>query len=115
MKYSNCDARQKKAWKNIMNCASDYIFGLQNACFDNDKDSIEYKDYFTELNNLDSLIKTVYNESLTTLYTGNGGCKFGPSIEKDLKDLRFCGKPFLMKVTKFYCKKYQAEALEEVM
>ena len=97
MKYAECNERQKKAWKNIKHAASDYIFGLLNGCFDNDEGSDEYKDYKAALDDLDGLITAVYNESLTTVYT-YGGCAFGPDAESYLKDIRFCGKEFLMKV-----------------
>lgn len=113
MKYAECNERQKKAWKNIKHAASDYIFGLLNGCFDNDEGSDEYKDYKAALDDLDGLITAVYNESLTTVYT-DGGCAFGPGAESYLKDIRFCGKEFLMKVVTHYCKKYQQEALADL-
>ena len=113
MKYSECNAREKKAWTNIKNAASDYIFGLVNGCYDNDEGSEEYNNYKAALENLDMLISTVYDEALSTIYTG-GSCFFGPDAERFLKDIRFCGKDFLMKVTTHYCKKYQAEALADI-
>lgn len=114
MKYSECNARQKKAWQNIKNAASDYIFGLVNGCLDSPKDSQDYQDYKQALDNIEELIEAVYHEAITTIYTGGGGCCFGEGAEKRLKDIRFCGKEFLMKVTTHYCKKYQQEALEQI-
>lgn len=113
MKYAECNERQKKAWKNIKHAASDYIFGLVNGCFDNDEDSVAYKDYKATLDNLDGLIEAVYKEGTTTIYTG-GGVFFGASAESYLKDIRFCGKEFLMSVATYYCKKYQQEALADL-
>ena len=113
MKYSECNARQKKAWRNIKNAASDYIFGLMNGCFDSDAEGQQYNDYKNALEDLDGLIATVYSEATHTIYTG-GGCMFGAGAESYLKDIRFCGKEFLMKVTTHYCKKYQQEALAEI-
>lgn len=114
MKYVECNYRQKKAWKNIKHAASDYIFGLLNGCLDSDKNSDEYKDYKAALDDLDGLVETVYKEGTTTIYTYGGGCLFGDEVENYLKDIRFCGKEFLMKVATHYCKKYQQEALAEL-
>lgn len=114
MKFSECNARQKKAWINIKNAASDYIFGLVNGCLDNSPDSEEYNDYRQGLEDLNDIIETVYNEAITTIYTGGGGCFSGKGAESQLKDIRFCGKEFLMRVTTYYCKKFQQEALDEI-
>lgn len=113
-KFSECNDREKKAWKNIKNAAADYIFGLQNGCFDNEADSIEYHNYKEGLENYNELVNVVYNEALTTIYTGGGGCFFGEGAERFLLDIRFCGKEFLMEVTEHFVKKYQAEALAEI-
>lgn len=114
MKYSECNEKQKKAWRNIKNAASDYIFGLANGCFDSDPHSSEYANYRAALENLDGLIDAVYGEAITTVYAGGGACCFGAAAESYLRDIRFCGKEFLMKVTAHYCKKYQAEALGDI-
>lgn len=109
-KYAECNAREKKAWKNIKNAAADYIFGLMNGCFDNDKNSISYRNYKEGLEDYNGLVEIVYNEALTNIYF-EGGCYFGDGAEAFLKDIRFCGKEFLMEVTEHFVKKYQAEAL----
>lgn len=114
MKYSECNNRQKKAWANIARAASDYIFGLVNGCLDSDKNSAEYQDYRQALDDIDGLIEAVYHEATTTIYTGGGGCMFGKGAEAWLKDIRFCGKEFLMRVTTHYCKKFQQEALAQI-
>lgn len=113
MKFSECDMRQKKAWKNIKWAASDYIFGIMNGCLDNSEDSPSYKDYMNGLQDLDGIIETVYSESITNVYD-EGSCSFGIGAESYLKDIRFCGKEFLMNLVKKYCKKFQAEALEQL-
>lgn len=113
-KFSECTPREKKAWKNIKNAAADYIFGLENGCFDNAVDSIEYRNYKEGLEDYDGLVKVVYSEALTTIYGEGGGCFFGSGAEAFLKDIRFCGKDFLMEVTEHFVKKYQAEALAEI-
>lgn len=113
MKFSECNTRQKKAWKNIKWAASDYIFGIMNGCLDNARESQSYKDYMDCLQDLDSIIETVYHESITNMYD-EGSCSFGAGAENYLKDIRFCGKEFLMNLVTQYCKKYQIEALEQL-
>lgn len=113
IKYSECDLRQKKAYKNIKNAAADYIFGLQNGCFDHDKNSQEYRDYFNELNNLPKLIEKVYAEAISAVYDGDS-IMFGRAAEAYIRDVRFCGKDFLMKVVTQFCEKYQKEALSDL-
>lgn len=114
MKYADCNERQKKAWRNIKSAASDHIFGLMNGCLDSSKDSDDYKDYKAALDDLDGLVEAVYKAATTTIYTYGGGCRFGAGAESYLKDIRFCGKEFLMKITTHYCKKFQQEALAEI-
>lgn len=113
MKFSECNARQIKAWKNIKYAASDYIFGMMNGCLDNPKDSKEYKDYMDGLTDLENLISTVYKEAITNVYE-EGCCSFGAGAEAYIRDIRFCGKEFIMQVVTHYCKKYQQEALDDL-
>lgn len=105
------DRKELKAYRNIQNAAGDYIYSLENGCFDNPKDSQEYKDYFEQLNNFDSLVNIVYAESINTVY--EEGCAFGGAGAKAyLKDIRFCGKEFLTE-TEHFVSKYQAEVLSD--
>lgn len=113
MKFSEMNEKQKKAIRNIKYAAIDHIFGLQNGCFDSEKDSQEYKDYYNELTDTDSLISTVYYLAITNEY-GAGYCSFGKRAQAYIKDIRFCGKEFLMMIVKHYVKKYQSEALAEL-
>lgn len=113
MKFRECDQRQKKAWKNVKYAASDYIFGLMNGCLDNPKDSDAYKDYMDTLSNLPYLINVVYAEAITNVYD-EGSCSFGVGAAAFIKDIRFCGKDFIMKVVTQFCTKYQKEALDEL-
>lgn len=114
MKFADCTTRQKRAWTNIRNAASYYIGGLINTCLDNMPGDEDYDIAKNELMNLDELISTVYTEATTTIYSGGGSCQFGQGAERTLRDIRFCGKEFLMKVVTFYCKKYQQEAFDEL-
>lgn len=113
MKFSEMNAKQKKATMNIKYAASDIIFGLMNGCFDNEEDSQQYKDYYNELTDTNGLINTVYYEGTTNIY-GDCYCSFGKDAQKAIKDIRFCGKDFLMMIVKHYVKKYQAEALANI-
>ncbi len=113
MKFSECNMRQKKAWRNIKYAAIDLIFGLENGCTDNPVDSEAYRDYLKDLRNLEALKATVYHESITSIYD-EGFVGFGAGAESYLKDIRFCGKEFLMKLVTKYCTKFQTEALSNL-
>ena len=113
MKYSECDERQKKAWSNIKWAANDFIFGIMNGCLDTEKGSDEYNSYLNTLKNLEELKDTVYQEATTNVYR-EGSVYFGALAESMVKDIRFCGKEFLMKTVNHYCTKFQQEALSEL-
>lgn len=113
IKFNECDQRQKKAFNNFKWAAIDYIFGLQNGCFDSEKGSTEYQDYYSELQDLPSLIDTVYREAISSIYN-EGFSGGGKAAETFLKDIRFCGKEFLMQLATQFCTKYQKEALEDL-
>lgn len=66
--YKECNAREKKAWNNIKYAAEDYIFGLQNGCFDSAKGSQMYNDYYAQIKDLNGLIEKVYGEALSAHY-----------------------------------------------
>jgi len=113
MKYSECTMRQKKAWRNVKYAAGDYIGGLENGCLDSPKDSSDYRDYLSALRDLEGLIETVYDAAITNVYD-EGSCCFGKDAELFIKDIRFCGKDFIMRVVSHYCTKFQAEALSAI-
>lgn len=113
MKFTECTARQKKAWKNVKYAAQDYIFGLENGCHDNPVGSQTYNDYLAGLKDLESLKEVVYHEAITNIYE-DGGVSFGPGAERHMKDIRFCGKDFIMRLVSKYCKEFQAEALDSL-
>lgn len=113
VKMNNYTAKQQKAVKNIENAAIDYIYGLQNGCLDSEKGSQMYNDYYNQLTDLETIIKVVYVEAMSCLY-GDGfvsGCEVA---KRYIKDIRFCGKEFLMQKVTEYCTKYQKEALQEL-
>jgi hypothetical protein len=113
MKFTECNARQKKAWKNIKYAAIDFIFGLENGCHDSPKDSEAYQGYLNTLLDLEYLKETVYRQSITCV-CDEGFVGFGSGAESYLKDIRFCGKEFLMMVVSKYCTRFQAEALSNI-
>lgn len=113
MKFKEATPRQKKAWKNIRYAASDYIFGLENGCHDNPKDGDTYREYLDALLDIEHLKESVYHQSITCV-CDEGFVGFGAGAESYLKDIRFCGKEFLMKLVSKYCKQFQAEALSNI-
>ena len=95
MKYSECNARQKKAFRNIKFACDWLIGGLENTMLDNLEDSAEYKSAQAKLNDHEALVDELYDMAITDIY--DDGCmSFGSAAEKYLKDIRFCGKTWLM-------------------
>lgn len=111
--YAELTVRQKKAYKNVMYAAEDYIFGIQNGCWDYPTDSDEYKECWDELHDLDHLKKVVYTEALSAVYD-EGISSGGKDAKAYIKDIRFCGKPFLEELVDYFCRKYQTEAINDL-
>jgi len=95
MKYSECNSRQKKAYSNIYHACNWLIGGLENTLLDHPEDSIQYKEAKDRLNNHTELVEELYQMATTDIY-GEGSCTFGSFAQKYLKDIRFCGKQWLM-------------------
>ena len=95
MRLAECNVRQKKAYMNIYHAANWIIGGLVNTMEDNEKDSEEYKSAEAQLNDHDGLAEMLYNAATTEIYT-DGSVMWGGSAERYLKDIRFCGKEWLM-------------------
>lgn len=95
MKFSECNARQKKAWKNVVHAISWIVGGWENTLMDNPEDSKEYKSAKAMLSDHDKLAEYIYNEVITRVYDEDG-VMFGESEERYLKDIRFCGKAWIM-------------------
>lgn len=113
MKYSECNVRQKKAWRNVKYAAQDFIFGLENGCNDSPRDSDVYRDYLAAILDLEGLKNTVYHEAITSIYD-EGSVSFGKGAELYMKDIRFCGKEFIMRIVNKYCTQFRAEALSNL-
>ena len=95
MKYADCNARQKKAFRNIYH-ASNWLLGdLENTMLDHPEGSEEYERAKATLANHAGLVAELYRMATTDLYD-DGSCCFNQAAERYLKDIRFCGKEWLM-------------------
>ena len=96
MKVSEMNARQKKAFYNIKHAANDMLGGLENTMLDNPAGSREHESAKATLADHDRLVKELYMAATTAIY-GEGFCCFNPiTVEKELRDINFCGKEWLM-------------------
>ena len=95
MKLSECNARQRKVYLNVYHAANWIIGGLENTLEDFEKESEEYKSAEAQLNDHQGLVDNIYNEAISNIY-GDGYMQFGGDIKKYLKDVRFCGKAWIM-------------------
>lgn len=95
MKLSECNGRQRKVYLNVYHAANWIIGGLENTLEDFDKESEEYKNAEAQLNDHDELVKYIYSEAITNIY-GDGVMCWGENIRSYLKDVRFCGKEWIM-------------------
>ena len=95
MKVNEMNQRQKKAFYKIKYAAYDLIGGLENTLMDYPEDSDEYKSAYAFLHDHDRLVKRLYEDATTCVYDV-GYCGFGPEHERLIRDIRFCGKDWLM-------------------
>ena len=95
MKYADCNARQKKAFKNIYHASQWLLGGLENTMLDHPEGSDEYERAKATLANHDGLVAELYSMATTDVYD-DGSCCFNPAAASYLKDIRFCGKDWLM-------------------
>lgn len=95
MKFSEMDSRQKKATINVKNAANDLLGGLENTLSDYTPDTEEYKAAKATLSNHKELVETLYRNATTNIYR-DGSVWFSKEAQKAIKDIRFCGKEWLM-------------------
>ena len=95
MKISEMNTQQKKAFYNIRNAADYLIGGLENTMEDYPEDSEEYQEAQATLDDHDLLVNQIYDLALTEIFL-EGANIFGKAAEAYLKDIRFCGKEWLM-------------------
>lgn len=90
------DVRKKKALLNIKHAANDLLGGLENTMLDYEEDEDEYKRAKAFLGNHEKLVEELYDMAINAIY-GDGYCCFNEvSVRKELRDIRFCGKEWLM-------------------
>lgn len=99
--------KQKKAVSNIKHCSNDQ-WQFVNSWYD---EKCEEARQF--MMNARELFETIYSEAQKNLYEDGSVC-FGKGCESYLKDIRFCGKPFLQTVTLYYTAKLMEESVSEV-
>ena len=104
---ADLNMKQKKAVKNIKYCANDQ-WQFVNSWYD--ERSQEARSFMMAP---EELFDTIYSESLENVYD-EGMCAFGRGASSYLKDIRFCGKEFLQKVTFYYTAKLLEESVPEV-
>lgn len=95
MKYSECNARQKKAFINIRNASNWLLGGLENTMLDNPEGSEEYESAKAALADHDWLVNELYSMATTEVYDEGSVC-FNNAAASYLKDIRFCGKEWLI-------------------
>ena len=95
MKVADMNARQKKAYFNIKHAANDLLGGLENTMMDNAPGSEEYERAKRDLANHAGLVGQLYTMATTAIY-GDGYCCFNPqTVEKELREINFCGREWL--------------------
>lgn len=95
MKLSECNARQRKAFLNVYHACNWIVGGLENTMEDFGKDSEEYKDAEARLNDREGLMENIYDAVITDVYT-DGAMMWGANMERYMRDIRFCGKAWIM-------------------
>ena len=96
MKVSEMNQRERKAFYNIKHAANDLLGGLENTMLDYEENEPEYISAKALLENHDRLVTELYEMATTAIY-GEGYCCFNPAaVQKELRDINFCGKEWLM-------------------
>lgn len=96
MKVSEMNQRERKAFYNIKHAANALLGGLENTLLDYGKDEPEYKSAKAQLADHEGLVIELYRMATTGIYD-EGYCCFDPeTIKKELRDINFCGKRWLM-------------------
>lgn len=104
MKVSEMNGREKKAFYNVYHAAKWIIGGLEDTLNDFEEGTAEHESAKATLMNHDGLVKVLYGEATTSVYSV-GGHFFGTGAERYLRDIRFCGKDFLMDICEARIKK----------
>ena len=94
MKYSELNEREKKAYTNMKWAINDYTGLWENALENEEEGSEEWNKAYEALNNRELMKETIYQMDTTTLC--RNGCQWND--ERLVKDIRLCGKEWLMEV-----------------
>ena len=86
--------REKRAFTNIKYAANWLLGGLENTLLDYPEDSDEYKHAQAMLSNHNRLVATLYDWATTDVY--GDGWAGGTNSDMLVRDIRFCGKEWLM-------------------
>ena len=95
MKFAECNARQQKAYLNILYASNWLLGGLENTMLDNPEGSEEYENAKATLADHEGLVNELYRMATTELYDEESCC-FNQAAASYLKDIRFCGREWLM-------------------
>ena len=95
MKYVEMNTRQKKAFRNVYHATNWHLGGLENVLQDYPEDSEEYKNAKAQLEDHEGLVNAIYDMATTEIYD-EGCCIFNDAAKSYLKDIRFCGKEWLL-------------------
>lgn len=96
MKLSEMNARQRKAFINIAHAANWILGGLENNLEDYSPEDEEYKEAKALLNDHNKLVELLYKSATTQIYGEGSVCFNKATVEKELRDINFCGKEWLM-------------------
>ena len=75
MKYADCNARQKKAYRNIYHASNWLLGGLENTMLDNAEGTEEHENAKATLADHDGLVAELYRMATTDIYD-DGSCCF---------------------------------------
>lgn len=99
MKLNELNERQKKAYTNMKWALNDYTGMWENTLMDSHEGSEDWNKAYEALNNRELMKETIYYWGTTMLC--RNGCQWND--ERLVKDIRLCGKAWLM------------EAIEQLM
>lgn len=89
------DKKQMRAVRNIRHAINWHIGGLENTMIDSMEDSEDYITAEAQLANHDGLVKDIYWMATNEYYKA-GGMMYGEQAKKMVREIRFCGKDWLM-------------------
>lgn len=95
--FKDMNEREKKAYINMQYAMLDFTGLWENTLLDEPKDSEEYEEAYRNLHDMEILKESIYDYGTNNYYLQD---RFGGYVtirdERAIKDIRFCGKEFLM-------------------